>query len=143
VSSAGRFATGSRQEQRGSHTPPFLHQHVERSARCADIHYFQSNAPLSERRADVRRRKLLRRARAEQHQLRLKGEDRVEIRFRQGFDGAWRPARIERIGGHDAAVADDLLADADFAVRVGAKKIYPRIGVESQLHRITIPAHDC
>jgi hypothetical protein len=70
VSSAGRFATGSRQQQRRCHFPPLLHQQIERPARRADIHHLEPDAFLRERAANRGRRKLLHRARAEQHQLR-------------------------------------------------------------------------
>ena len=104
------------------------------------MHRFEPNATRGERLAQRQRRKLLRLAGAENHQLRFEREQRIRVCDRQVRKHRRAPVRAYLIGRDEAASLDAHLPDTDLGVRVTADQIDAGAAFEGELHdSVTIP----
>jgi hypothetical protein len=104
------------------------------------LHRLEPDTARRERLAQLQRRKVLRHARTENHQLRSQREQRIGMGDRQVRKHRRAPMREQLIGRHEAAPLDTHLPDADLGVRVTADQIDAGASFEGELHdRVTIP----
>src|SRR5690606_4327663 len=92
------------------------------------------------RAADLHGREVLPIARAEQHELRFREEQRFEVALFEILDLGRSPIRHNRVRREDATSVKHLFTDAQLAMRVGADERDAWIGIECELHAGTIPA---
>jgi hypothetical protein len=115
VPSAGCFRVLPPEQQPGAHLPSLLHQHVERAARGAHVHDFQSDARTRECTPNGYRRKLLPIACAKQNELGFRIEERLKVAFDQIFDFGRSPIRQHCVRRQDATSVKHLFAHAELA----------------------------